>query len=134
MSATRNVTPKSTEADWLARVHGQHCPLDAPRPSSNEFWDHVATMTVSSLYLAKNQTYRGQCQLIFDPRHVARVDELTVDEWTRLAGDLYRAEQTIVRVLRRHHTIHHDISRMTTENFNITFPIADRIFGTNAND
>lgn len=38
----------------------------------------------------------------------------------------------IVRRLRRHHMIHHDISRMTKDNFNITFPIADRIFGTNA--
>ena len=103
MSDTRNVTPKSRETDWVARVQGQHCPLDAPRPSSNEHWDSIATMTVSSLYLSKNQTYRGQCQLIFDPRHVARLDELTADEWTRLAGDLYLAEQAIVRVLRPDH-------------------------------
>ena len=40
----------------------------------------------------------------------------------------------LVRMLRRHHTIHHDLRRMTTANFNITFPIADRLFGTNARD
>jgi hypothetical protein len=46
-----------------------------------------------------------------------------VDSWVgRLA---------LVRVLRRHHTIHHDVHRMTRANFNITFPIADRLFGTN---
>jgi hypothetical protein len=58
--------------DWRARVSGLGCPLDAPRPESNDYWDLIATLSVSSLYLAKNQTYRGQCQLIFDPRHVAR--------------------------------------------------------------
>ena len=48
---------------------------------------------------------------------------------TSLVGRLW-----VVRRLRRHHTIHHDLRRMTTANFNITFPIADRLFGTNAND
>lgn len=32
--------------------------------------------------------------------------------------------------LRRHHQAHHDPSLMTRWNFNITFPIADRLFGT----
>lgn len=36
----------------------------------------------------------------------------------------------LVRVLRRHHTLHHDVTRMTSVNFNITFPIADVVFGT----
>ena len=40
----------------------------------------------------------------------------------------------LVRRLRRHHTIHHDLRRMTTVNFNITFPIADTLFGTTARD
>lgn len=40
----------------------------------------------------------------------------------------------LVRILRRHHTIHHDLARMTTANFNITFPIADKLFGTYTRD
>ncbi|HWN66276.1 MAG TPA: sterol desaturase family protein [Haliangium sp.] len=32
--------------------------------------------------------------------------------------------------LRRHHMLHHDPALMTVCNFNITFPICDRIFGT----
>jgi hypothetical protein len=35
-----------------------------------------------------------------------------------------------VAALRRHHQTHHDPSLMARWNFNITFPIADRIFGT----
>jgi sterol desaturase/sphingolipid hydroxylase (fatty acid hydroxylase superfamily) len=40
----------------------------------------------------------------------------------------------IVARLRRHHAVHHDLHRMTRVNFNITFPIADRLFGTYARD
>jgi hypothetical protein len=40
----------------------------------------------------------------------------------------------LVRRLRRHHAIHHDLRRMTEANFNITFPIADAVFGTTARD
>lgn len=46
------------------------------------------------------------------------------------ARDSFVGRLAVVRVLRRHHTVHHDLARMTTANFNITFPIADHIFGT----
>jgi methyltransferase (TIGR00027 family) len=92
-----------THTDWLARVSGHDCPLDAPRPASNEHWDLVATLSASSLYLSTNQTYRGQCLLIFDPRHIARMDQLTRPEWAQLAADLYVAQQAIARVLRPDH-------------------------------
>jgi sterol desaturase/sphingolipid hydroxylase (fatty acid hydroxylase superfamily) len=36
----------------------------------------------------------------------------------------------LVRKLRRLHTVHHHTPLMTTANFNITFPIADRVMGT----
>ncbi|HEY1584729.1 MAG TPA: fatty acid hydroxylase family protein [Polyangia bacterium] len=36
----------------------------------------------------------------------------------------------LVRRLRAHHTLHHDIARMQKWNFNITFPICDTLFGT----
>lgn len=38
----------------------------------------------------------------------------------------------LVRVLRRHHTRHHDLAAMGRYNFNITFPICDWLFGTTA--
>ena len=46
------------------------------------------------------------------------------------AEDGWLGRRWFVRVLRRHHTIHHDPARMTRANFNITFPIADVLFGT----
>jgi len=91
------------DSRWSRFALGTGCPLDAPRPGSNEHWDFVAALTVSSLYLSKNQTYRGHCQLIFDPRHVARVDLLSPDEWRALCDDLFRAQAAIMRTVRADH-------------------------------
>jgi diadenosine tetraphosphate (Ap4A) HIT family hydrolase len=89
--------------DWQSLVAGANCPLDAPRPASNEQWDFVAALSASSLYLAKNQTYRGHCQLIFDPRHAARPDQLSAQEWGLFCADLFLAQNAIVRVVRPDH-------------------------------
>jgi diadenosine tetraphosphate (Ap4A) HIT family hydrolase len=88
---------------WQRLVEGVDCWMDVPRPESNDFLDLVAPLTVSSLYLAANQTYRGQCMLIFDPRHAARPDQLTAEEWTAFCGDLYRSQRAIVEVTRPDH-------------------------------
>jgi len=88
---------------WRALVDGVGCQLDAPRPTSNDFWDLVAPLSVSSLYLAKNQTYRGQCSLIFDLRHAARPDQLTSTEWGAFCGDLYVSHRAIVGVTQPDH-------------------------------
>jgi len=89
--------------DWATKVSGAGCPLCAPRPGSNEHWDFVAALSASSLYLAKNQTYRGQCQLIFDRRHAARIDELTAGEYDAFSRDLFTAQHAVARTVRPDH-------------------------------
>jgi diadenosine tetraphosphate (Ap4A) HIT family hydrolase len=88
---------------WERFARGVDCPLDAPRPNSNDHWDFVATLSMSSLYLSKNQTYRGHCQLIFDPRHVARLDQLSADEWRAFSIDLFNTQVAIMRTVRPDH-------------------------------
>jgi diadenosine tetraphosphate (Ap4A) HIT family hydrolase len=88
---------------WEALVNGAGCQMDAPRPASNEHADLVAPLSVSSLYLSKNQTYRGQCALIFDLRHAARPDQLTPAEWAAFCADLYRAQDAVVSVTKPDH-------------------------------
>lgn len=90
--------PCVDKVSWQTLVSGAGCQMDSPRPASNEFWDLVAPLSVSSLYLAKNQTYRGQCSLIFDLRHAARPDQLTPAEWAAFCADLYVAQNAIVAV------------------------------------
>ena len=93
----------AARAAWQELAGGARCPMDAPRAASNEFWDFVAALSVSSLYLSKNQTYRGHCSLIFDPRHAARPDQLTAGEWTAFCADLYAAQRAVVTVTRPDH-------------------------------
>ena len=80
-----------------------NCPFDAPRADCNEEWDLIAPLASSSLYLSKNQTYRGHCLLILDLRHATRPDELSMHEWASFCADLYRAESAVVRTVRPDH-------------------------------
>lgn len=50
-------------------------------------------------------------------------------EWLHLGYHLGERAPRFIEALRRHHQAHHDPENMT-RNFNITFPICDRIFGT----
>ena len=90
-------------AQWDQRAQGTACPFDAPRAESNDYWDIVAPLAVSTLYLSKNQTYRGHCILILDLRHVIRPDQLSPEEWGMFCADLHRAEGALVQTLRPDH-------------------------------
>lgn len=88
---------------WDDLSVGIGCPLCAPRPDHSEFHDLVRKLSVSSLYLVKAQTYRGACGLVFDPRHVTRLDQLTPQEWAAFSHDLARAEAAVYAAVRPDH-------------------------------
>ena len=88
---------------WQRLVAGEGCPFEPPRAESNEHWDLVAKLSVSSMYLAASQTYRGQCLLIFDLRHAVRPDQLTAEEWAAFCADLRRAEVAVVNAVKPDH-------------------------------
>jgi diadenosine tetraphosphate (Ap4A) HIT family hydrolase len=89
--------------DWLELARGTDCPFDAHRADGLSQWDLVARFRVSSLYLNRNQTYRGHCVLVLDLRHATRPDELSPQEWAEFCGDLHHAERAIVRAVRPDH-------------------------------
>ena len=91
------------EASWEDLVAGRRCPFDAPRPEVTPHWALVRPLTVSSWYLPVNQMYRGHGVLVFDPRHVTRLDELTTAEWHAYAADLHRVVTAIVAVCKPDH-------------------------------
>jgi hypothetical protein len=55
-------------------------------------------------------------------------------EWLHFAyhlpKDTFIGRLRVIQVLRRHHRAHHNLGLMGRWNFNITFPICDRLFGT----
>jgi diadenosine tetraphosphate (Ap4A) HIT family hydrolase len=86
--------------DW---VKGLNCPFCPPRDATNEHWDFIAKLPVSSLYLASNQTYLGHSLLVLDIRHATRPDQLSSEEWAAFCADLYAAERALVQTLRPDH-------------------------------
>jgi diadenosine tetraphosphate (Ap4A) HIT family hydrolase len=88
----------SAVMDWDRLARGDGCPFDVPRVEPNDFWDTVTQLSVSTLCLLKNQTYRGHCILIYDPRHVVRPDQLTVDEWCTFMTDVHRAATALMEI------------------------------------
>ena len=91
------------ESRWHQWAQGTGCPFDLPRPESNEYWDFIVSLTVSSLYLSSNQTYRGHCLLILDLRHATRPGELSSDEWGAFCADLHLAEKAMMQALQPDH-------------------------------
>jgi sterol desaturase/sphingolipid hydroxylase (fatty acid hydroxylase superfamily) len=55
-------------------------------------------------------------------------------EWLHLAyhlpADSFIGRRWLIARLRRHHALHHDPRLMQKWNFNVTFPIWDRVRGT----
>ena len=86
-------------ASWPARVAGAACPFDGPLPDCDDERYRVRKLPASTLYLDRNQAYRGHCVLIFDRRHATRIDELSADEWQALACDLRAACQAITSAM-----------------------------------
>jgi diadenosine tetraphosphate (Ap4A) HIT family hydrolase len=90
-------------ASWEELVSGRGCPFDAPRAEVTPHWELVRTLTASSWYLPVNQMYRGHGVLVFDPRHVTRLAELTTAEWHAYAADLHRVATAITAVCKPDH-------------------------------
>jgi diadenosine tetraphosphate (Ap4A) HIT family hydrolase len=84
--------------DWDELAAGKGCSFDAPRAPHTADWDEVATLRAATLYLPHNQTYRGHCVLVFDPRHATRLDELTPREWAEFSADLHASTRAIAAV------------------------------------
>lgn len=89
--------------DWADKVSGQACPFDPPRTGIEKSLLEIRKLSVSTAYLERIQTYRGHCVLVFDPRHVTRIDELTPTEWQAMAGDIAHLERTLMQVFAPDH-------------------------------
>ncbi len=90
-------------AKWDRLARGVDCPFDAPRAEANDEWQSVAALSASTLYLSKNQTYRGHCLLILDLKHATRPEQLSAGEWTAFCSDLHRSSIAITRTVKPDH-------------------------------
>ena len=79
------------------------CPMDRPRSENNEFVHFVRKLSASSLYLDRNQAYRGHCVLIYDLGHATRVDQLSPEQWLASARDLQAAAAAVFSAVQPDH-------------------------------
>ena len=93
----------SARQDWESKRSDADCPFCLPRSGIDEFMVEVAQLSIATLYLEKIQTYRGHCVLLFDPRHVTRIDELEAAEWQSLSADLRAAELALMKTFAPDH-------------------------------
>lgn len=91
---------KQSPEKWAALMRGEGCPICAPRSATNEYHDKVADLSVSTLYLVRNQTYRGYCVMIFNPCHATGLETLTAEEHAAFSRDLKRAADAIASVVK----------------------------------
>jgi len=88
---------------WDQLRRGVECPFDSRRADASDEWDLVSRLSASSLYLTKNQTYRGHCVLVLDLRHAVRPDQLSTEEWATFCADLHKVETAVTRVVKPDH-------------------------------
>jgi len=63
----------------------------------------VAPLAISTLYLFRDQRFRGYCLLIFDARHASSLDELSEEEYADYMRDLRDAASVLRSVFRPDH-------------------------------
>lgn len=76
------------QTNWEDLTAGKDCPFCAPREERNEFSVLVKKLSVSTLYLDREQTYRGRCALIYSKRHMTGLEFLSDAEYGEFMGDL----------------------------------------------
>lgn len=88
---------------WFQMRTGSGCPLCAPRAEvTADFW-RVCSLSRSSVYLWRNEVYRGSCTLVYDPAHATRASELEEASWQQLCLDIRRVEGALMQLLKPDH-------------------------------
>jgi ATP adenylyltransferase len=66
-----------------------------PHPKDNDDLLWIAELTVSTLYLYRDQRFRGYCILSFSPWDATSLESLTDEEYHQFAQDLRTASKAV---------------------------------------
>jgi diadenosine tetraphosphate (Ap4A) HIT family hydrolase len=93
----------ATLSPWIDLKEGRGCPLCLPRAQLDARNFFICRLSISSLFLDRNQVYRGTCAVVYDMRHATRPSELTDDEWQAFCSDIRSAESAVSRAFAPDH-------------------------------
>lgn len=91
------------EESWDISRRGSRCLLCSPREPNNEYRLEIASLSISTLYLFRDQRFRGYSLLIFNRRHATAMEELTDEEYRAYMHDLRLAAMAIRSALKPDH-------------------------------
>jgi diadenosine tetraphosphate (Ap4A) HIT family hydrolase len=94
---------RDQDVTWLDCLAGRDCPLCGPQPDANEYKIKIAPLRISTLYLFRDQRFRGYCLLIFDRYHATSLVRLPLDEYHAFTQDLRQAGAALEAALRPDH-------------------------------
>lgn len=80
---------------WLDALSGVGCPFCEPRERDGSFWMFVSKLSESSLYLSRDQRYRGRSLLILDGPHAVGLETLDDARALGMFDDLLRASRAL---------------------------------------
>lgn len=92
----------SSWTEFWSWMNGTRCPLCAPRPTADRFKIEIAQLSVSTLYLDRDQQFHGYSVLIFDPRHATGIEQLTREEYESFMRDLQRSAKAVAAAFHPH--------------------------------
>jgi diadenosine tetraphosphate (Ap4A) HIT family hydrolase len=72
-------------------------------PGGDEYARPIARLAVSTLYLKRDQRYRGACVLVHAAGHVASIDRLPTEAFDAAMRDLHRAARAVVAAVSPDH-------------------------------
>ncbi len=88
---------------WGVSLIGKHCHLCAPREPNDEHRLEIARLSISTLYLFRDQRFRGYSLLTFDARHATALEDLSSHEYAAFMHDLRQAATAIRSALNPDH-------------------------------
>jgi diadenosine tetraphosphate (Ap4A) HIT family hydrolase len=89
--------------DWSRRLAADDCPYCPPRHVFPDRYLHVARLSRSTLYLYRDQRFRGYSVLIYDGGHATALEALPPADFAAFMDDLRRAAAALRAVLRPDH-------------------------------
>lgn len=94
---------RGQDVTWPDRLAGRDCPLCGPQPEANDYKLTIAPLRISTLYLCRDQRFRGYCYLIFNPYHATSLAGLPDDEHHAFMADLRQAGRALQTALQPDH-------------------------------
>lgn len=89
--------------EWSRRLAGHDYPLCPPRRGDDRDRLEVAALRISTLYLYRDQRFRGYSVLVYDGGHATALDGLPPADYAAFMDDLRRAAAALRAVLRPDH-------------------------------